>query len=105
VHRLLRPADAGPRAWGGLDHLCFLARERDDVDRVYEFVLGLGAEIVRAPAEGPWAPGYHSCSFRDSEGIRLELNHVPGKGCSPLAPPSCRTPITRSPAAPDPPLS
>lgn len=29
---------------------------------------------------GPWAPGYYSLSFRDPEGIRLELNHVPGTG-------------------------
>jgi hypothetical protein len=35
---------------------------------------------VRAPEEGPWAPGYYSLSFRDPEGIRLEVNHVPGKG-------------------------
>jgi hypothetical protein len=40
----------------------------------------MGADIVRAPVEGPWAPGYYSLSFRDPEGIRLELNHVPGKG-------------------------
>jgi hypothetical protein len=40
----------------------------------------MGADLVRAPEEGPWAPGYYSLSFRDPEGIRLEVNHVPGKG-------------------------
>jgi catechol 2,3-dioxygenase-like lactoylglutathione lyase family enzyme len=64
----------------GLDHLCFRARAREDVDAVHAFAVEIGAEIVRAPVEGPWAPGYYSCSFRDPEGIRLELNHVPGKG-------------------------
>lgn len=64
----------------GLDHLCFRTRSREDVDAVHAFAVELGAEIVRAPVEGPWAPGYYSCSFRDPEGIRLELNHVPGKG-------------------------
>lgn len=64
----------------GLDHLCFRARSREDVDAVHTFAVELGAEIVRAPVEGPWAAGYYSCSFRDPEGIRLELNHVPGKG-------------------------
>jgi catechol 2,3-dioxygenase-like lactoylglutathione lyase family enzyme len=64
----------------GLDHLCLRARSREDVDRVYEFVKDIGADIVRAPEEGPWAPGYYSCSFRDPEGIRLEVNHVPGPG-------------------------
>jgi catechol 2,3-dioxygenase-like lactoylglutathione lyase family enzyme len=39
-----------------------------------------GRSGVRAPEDGPWAPGYYSLSFRDPEGIRLEVNHVPGKG-------------------------
>lgn len=64
----------------GLDHLCFRAREREDVDSVYVVVQELGAQIVRPPEDGPWAPGYYSCSFRDPEGIRLEVNHVPGRG-------------------------
>jgi catechol 2,3-dioxygenase-like lactoylglutathione lyase family enzyme len=64
----------------GIDHLCFRARSRTDVDELYPFVQGIGAELVRAPEEGPWAPGYYSLSFRDPEGIRLEVNHVPGKG-------------------------
>jgi catechol 2,3-dioxygenase-like lactoylglutathione lyase family enzyme len=64
----------------GIDHLCFRARRREDVDALYAFVQEIGAEIVRAPVEGPWAPGYYSLSFRDPEGIRLELNHVPGRG-------------------------
>ena len=64
----------------GIDHLCFRARSRDDIDELYPFVRSLGAEMVRAPEEGPWAPGYYSLSFRDPEGIRLEVNHVPGKG-------------------------
>ena len=64
----------------GIDHLCFRARRREDVDALYSFLRDLGAEIVRAPEEGPWAPGYYSLSFRDPEGIRLEVTHVPGKG-------------------------
>jgi catechol 2,3-dioxygenase-like lactoylglutathione lyase family enzyme len=64
----------------GLDHLCFRARSRDDVDTVHAFLKEIGADIVRAPEEGPWAPGYYSLSFRDPEGIRLEVNHVPGPG-------------------------
>ena len=64
----------------GIDHLCFRARSREDVDAVYSLVQGIGADIVRAPEEGPWAPGYYSTSFLDPEGIRLEVNYVPGKG-------------------------
>jgi catechol 2,3-dioxygenase-like lactoylglutathione lyase family enzyme len=64
----------------GIDHICFRARSREDVDALYPLAKEIGAEIVRAPEEGPWAPGYYSLSFRDPEGIRLEVNHVPGKG-------------------------
>jgi catechol 2,3-dioxygenase-like lactoylglutathione lyase family enzyme len=64
----------------GLHHLCFRARSREDVDGLYELLLQMGARMVRAPEEGPWAPGYYSLSFLDPDGIRLEVNHVPGKG-------------------------
>ena len=64
----------------GLHHICFRARERADVDTVHEFLKGIGATIVHPPEDGPWAPGYYSVLFEDPDGIRLEVNHVPGKG-------------------------
>ncbi len=64
----------------GLHHVCFRARERQDVDAFYVFLQDLGAKIIHAPEEGPWAPGYYSVLFEDPDGIRLEMNHVPGKG-------------------------
>jgi len=64
----------------GLHHVCFRARERADVDAVHDLVAGLGATIVHPPEEGPWAPGYYSVLFEDPDGVRLEVNHVPGKG-------------------------
>lgn len=64
----------------GLHHACFRARERADVDKAYRFVKSLGAKIVHPPEEGAWAPGYYSVLFEDPDGIRLEINHVPGKG-------------------------
>ncbi len=64
----------------GLHHLCFRARERADVDAVHALVQRLGAPIVHPPEEGPWAKGYYSLLFEDPDGIRLEINHVPGKG-------------------------
>ena len=64
----------------GLHHICFRARERGDVDAFYDFLRTLGAQIVHPPEEGPWAPGYYSVLFEDPDGIRLEMNHVPGKG-------------------------
>ncbi len=35
---------------------------------------------MHAPEEGVWAPGYYSVLFEDPDGIRLEVNFVPGKG-------------------------
>jgi catechol 2,3-dioxygenase-like lactoylglutathione lyase family enzyme len=64
----------------GLHHVCFRARERGDVDAVHDFLVELGARVILPPEEGPWAPGYYSVLFEDPDGIRLEVNHVPGKG-------------------------
>ena len=64
----------------GLHHLCFRARSREDVDRVHAHLVEHGATIVYPPQEGTWAPGYYSVLFEDPDGIRLEVNHVPGKG-------------------------
>lgn len=64
----------------GLHHLCFRARERADIDELHRFLCAIDATIIRAPREDQWAPGYYSMLFEDPDGIRLELNHVPGKG-------------------------
>jgi catechol 2,3-dioxygenase-like lactoylglutathione lyase family enzyme len=64
----------------GLHHVCFRARERADVDALHAFLVEHGAKIVHPPEEGVWAPGYYSVLFEDPDGIRLEMNHVPGKG-------------------------
>lgn len=64
----------------GMHHLCFRAYAREDVDRFHEHLVTLGAKIVHPPEEGGWAPGYYSVLFEDPDGIRLEMNHVPGKG-------------------------
>lgn len=64
----------------GLHHLCLRARSRDDVDRTYAFVSELGARIVHPPRADDWARGYYSVLFEDPDGLRLEVNFVPGKG-------------------------
>jgi catechol 2,3-dioxygenase-like lactoylglutathione lyase family enzyme len=64
----------------GLHHVCLRVRERGDVDEIHRFLAGIGAKIVHPPEEGPWARGYYSVLFEDPDGIRLEVNHVPGKG-------------------------
>jgi len=65
----------------GLHHLCFRARAREDVDAIHAFVAGeLDAKIVHPPEDGSFAPGYYSVLFEDPDGIRVEVNYVPGKG-------------------------
>jgi catechol 2,3-dioxygenase-like lactoylglutathione lyase family enzyme len=53
----------------GLHHVCFRARSREDVDAIHEFLRTRSVKIVRAPI-----------LFEDPDGIRLEVNFVPGKG-------------------------
>ena len=64
----------------GLHHLCLRARSREDVDKVAGKLREMGAVIDRGPMEGGWAPGYYFIVFEDPDGIRLEVNYVPGKG-------------------------
>jgi catechol 2,3-dioxygenase-like lactoylglutathione lyase family enzyme len=64
----------------GLHHHCWRARSREDVDEVHRFLGSIGARIVRGPEDGAWAPGYYSVLFEDPDGIRLEVNFVPGRG-------------------------
>ena len=66
----------------GLHHFCFRARSREDVDAIHRFAVDeLGAKIVQAPTDAPqFAPGYYWLLFEDPDGIRVEVNHIPGKG-------------------------
>ncbi|WP_374574570.1 VOC family protein [Phenylobacterium sp.] len=64
----------------GLHHICFRARERGDIDEAYAFLVSIGAKIVHGPQDDAYAPGYYSILFEDPDGVRLEINHVPGRG-------------------------
>jgi catechol 2,3-dioxygenase-like lactoylglutathione lyase family enzyme len=65
----------------GLHHFCLRARSREDVDAVARFAEEIGAKIVHPVEEGSrFAPGYYSVLFEDPDGIRIEVNYVPGKG-------------------------
>ena len=55
----------------GLHHLCLRARTREDVDKAAEQVRALGGRIDRGPLDG----------------IRLEVNYIPGKGLLATDPP------------------
>ena len=64
----------------GLHHFCFRTRSRQDVDEIHTLAIEAGATIIHPPQEDGFAPGYYSVLFEDPDGIRIEANHVPGKG-------------------------
>ena len=65
----------------GLHHACLRTRSREDVDAVAKKLKEMGAFIHRGPMElDNSAPGYYYIVFEDPDGIRLEVNYVPGKG-------------------------
>ena len=64
----------------GLHHICFRARSRVDVDKVDALLREMDAHIVSPAQEGHWAPGYYYVLCEDPDGIRVEVNYVPGQG-------------------------
>ena len=63
-----------------MHHLCLRARSKEDVDKTAKLATKLGAKIIRGPEERDWAPGYYYVLFEDPDGIRLEVNFIPGAG-------------------------
>ena len=76
------PSEPYDQDRAGLHHFCFRARSREDVDAIHGYLVdATDAHIVHAPEEGPeFAPGYYSILFEDPDGIRVEVNYVPGRG-------------------------
>ncbi len=65
----------------GLHHFCLRAREKSDIDDIGAFISTLpSATIIHGPQEDKFAPGYYSVLFEDPDGIRIEVNYVPGLG-------------------------
>jgi len=62
------------------------------VDKAAAKVREIGGFIDRGPIEADFAPGYYYFVFEDPDGIRLEINYVPGRGLlvgdTPLSPSS-----------------
>jgi glyoxylase I family protein len=62
----------------GLHHIGFNADSREQVDRLYQLLVQIGATILDPPAEyNQYAPGYYALFFADPDGIKLELVHMP----------------------------
>jgi glyoxylase I family protein len=61
----------------GLHHLAFHADNRDEVDEMHRFLIGIGATILDPPAEYDYTRGYYAVFFADPDGIKLEVVFEP----------------------------
>lgn len=66
----------------GLHHLAFKAGSRQDVDRLHELLLSMGATILDPPGEY-YEGGYYAVFFSDPDGLKLEFVHLPELDNSP----------------------
>jgi glyoxylase I family protein len=60
----------------GLHHFAWNADSREEVDRLYELLVEMGAEVLDPPAEYDYEPGYYAVFFSDPDGLKLEFVHV-----------------------------
>jgi catechol 2,3-dioxygenase-like lactoylglutathione lyase family enzyme len=60
---------------GSLHHLAFRAGSRDEVDRLHDELVAIGATIVTPPRLYPkYKPaGYYAVFFKDPDGIKYEI--------------------------------
>jgi glyoxylase I family protein len=72
-----RDAPAHDLTAPGFHHLALNAAGRAQVDEVHEALVGLGAEILDAPAEYDYNPGYYAVFARDPDGLKIEVVHIP----------------------------
>ena len=62
----------------GLHHVAFSAQSRDDVDRLYAMLVGMGATILDPPVEYPrYGAGYYAVFITDPDGLKLEYVFQP----------------------------
>jgi glyoxylase I family protein len=68
----------------GLHHLAWTADSREDVDRLHELLVRIGATVLDAPAEYPqYGADYYAVFFADPDGLKLEFVHWPRSGVRP----------------------
>ncbi len=63
----------------GLHHLAFNTETHEQVDRIYELVKRLGAEILEGPAEVPYGgpDGLYAVYFLGPDRMKCEVVHLP----------------------------
>ncbi|NIJ41427.1 catechol 2,3-dioxygenase-like lactoylglutathione lyase family enzyme [Parvibaculum indicum] len=62
----------------GLHHMAWNAESREDVDRLYDLLKRIEADILDPPADYPeYGPGYYAVFFADPDGLKLEYVFEP----------------------------
>lgn len=63
----------------GLHHIALHADSREHVQNIFQTLKDVeGVNILDAPAEYPhYAPGYYALYFKDLDGIKFEVAHIP----------------------------
>ena len=61
----------------GSNHMAFSAEDRSDVEKMHELLKQMGATILDAPAEYPYARGYFAVYFTDPDGLKFEFAYAP----------------------------
>jgi catechol 2,3-dioxygenase-like lactoylglutathione lyase family enzyme len=65
----------------GMHHMAFHAESTQDVDRVHQAMLSVGADVLDAPADYTgrrgYSPGYYAAFYADPDGIKVEIAHIP----------------------------
>ena len=61
----------------GFNHMAFTAEDRSDVEKMYKLLKEIGATVLDAPAEYPYAPGYFAVYFTDPDGLKFEFAYAP----------------------------
>ena len=54
-----------------------MAESREDVDRLHELLVKIGANVLDLPGEY-YEGGYYAVFFADPDGLKLEYVHLPG---------------------------
>ena len=61
----------------GFHHFAFNADSRERVDRCHDLLRRQGIEVLDAPADYDYLPGYYAVFFADPDGLKFELVHIP----------------------------
>lgn len=61
----------------GIRHICFQAMEKEQVDKVSEYLKKTNTTIIRGPLTMPYSKEYYTVDFYDPDGCIVEVAFAP----------------------------